>query len=340
MPNRHRRPSAVLTYTCQSCDVTRQVTSWTSRPLSRRAVVGGFAGLALASRHNVGAAQSRLPAFIVRHGYATENTIVQTGWLHAAEDWYLTDGAESGGSRVYAVAAGEVVFAGYDYPGLVVIIEHASDLYSMYGHLDNAVSVEPGQVVEPGQFIGTILTRSGGRVPSHLHFEIRDFLINPVVNGQTPSYGVHCGVNCPPGPGYWPMSAPDHPTALGWRNPSHVINGRAYPGGVPPRAEVVAAELVPAAVGLWSAPPSEPGAAVIGSLPVQSGERFRLLAIAAGPEASEATSAEGYEVWYQIQVNLGERAWVQAMMPSLTDTGADGRPSALVLAFLLDALAE
>jgi murein DD-endopeptidase MepM/ murein hydrolase activator NlpD len=60
--------------------------------------------------------------FIVRHGYCCENTIVQTGWWHTAEDWYVTEG-ETGGSRVYAVAAGEVVFAGYDYPGLVIMIQ-------------------------------------------------------------------------------------------------------------------------------------------------------------------------------------------------------------------------
>lgn len=351
MPNRHRRPAAVLTYTCQGCAATRAVTAWPSRRLSRRALLGGMTGLAVASRAVPGHAQTSAPAFsypmgipgrpladglIVRHGYACENTIVQTGWLHTAEDWYLTNGAETGGSRVYAAGAGEVVFAGYDYPGLVIIIQHAPDLYSMYGHLDNAAAVELGQGVERGQLLGTVLTQIGRRVPSHLHFEMRDFLINPIVNGQSPSHGVHCGFECPPGPGYWPLSAPEHPTEIGWRNPSHVINGRAYAGGVPPRAEVVAAELVPAAVDLWSVPPTALGAEVTGSLQVQAGQRFRLLAIAAGAESSVATSAEGYEVWYQIQVSFGERAWVRALEPSLTDAGADGRPSAVVLAFLPD----
>ncbi|MBA2519556.1 MAG: M23 family metallopeptidase [Chloroflexia bacterium] len=351
MPNRHRRPEPVLTYACHGCATTGQAATRLIHPVSRRTLLRGMAGLALAARYAPAAAQSLGPAFsypmgisgqalgdglIVRHGYACENTIVQTGWLHTAEDWYRTNGAETGGSRVYTVGAGEVVFAGYDYPGLVVIVEHAPDLFSMYGHLDYAVAVELGQVVDRGQLIGTVLTQIGRRVPSHLHFEMRNFFINPVVNGENPSHGVHCGVNCPPGPGYWPTSAPEHPTAIGWRNPSHVINGRAFAGGVPPRAEVVVAELAPAAVDLWSAPATEPGAEVSGSLAVRPGERFRLLNVSAGPEASAETSANGYQVWYEIQFKVGERTWVQAAVPSLTDTGADGRPSAVVLAFLPD----
>ena len=116
-----------------------------------------------------------------------------------------------------------VVFAGSDYPGRVVIVRHADDLFSMYGHLDYALLVEVGDVVERGQPLGAILARTDGRAPSHLHFEIRTFLTTPEVNGDAPRYGFACGVDCPPGPGYWPIDAPEHPSVIGWRNPTHLI---------------------------------------------------------------------------------------------------------------------
>src|SRR5688572_24134719 len=80
------------------------------------------------------------------------------GWLHTGEDWYFPEG-ETGGLGVSAAAAGEVVFAGSEYPGLVVIVQHPDGLFSMYGHLDYTLAVEPGQAIERGQLLGTILTR-------------------------------------------------------------------------------------------------------------------------------------------------------------------------------------
>jgi hypothetical protein len=41
---------------------------------------------------------------------------------------------------------------------------------------------------------------------------------------------------------------------------------------------------------------------IAGDLPLAAGDRYRLLNIATGPEASEATSAEGYRLWYRIIV--------------------------------------
>ncbi len=93
-------------------------------------------------------------------------------------------------------------------------------------------------------------------------------------------------------------------------------------------------------VELWSSPPGLGDAAFVGALPVTPGDRFRLLAIEAGPEDSNQSSAEGYQVWYQILVAGGERAWVQAAVPSSMDTGSDGRPSGVVYALLLDASAS
>jgi hypothetical protein len=270
---------------------------------------------------------------LVRHGYATENTWYNPGWLHTGEDWYLPEG-ETGGMSVSAVAAGEVVFAGSDYPGLVVIVEHPDGLYAMYGHLDYALAVEAGQSVERGQRLGTVLTRTDGLAPSHLHFELRTFFTTPEVNGNAPRYGVACGVDCPPGPGYWPLDAPEHPSDIGWRNPTHVINRRAWPDGVPAGIEVVVAETAPESTSLWTAPSDRDDAEFIGNVSLNLGARYPLLAIDAGEENALGTSAEAYRVWYQIDVPPSGEAWIQAAVPVDYDTGSDGRRSSVRFDFL------
>jgi murein DD-endopeptidase MepM/ murein hydrolase activator NlpD len=270
---------------------------------------------------------------LVRHGYATENTWYNPGWLHTGEDWYLPE-AETGGMGVYAAAAGEVVFAGSEYPGLVVIVEHPGGLYSMYGHLDYALAVEAGQSVERGQLLGSILTRGDGLAPSHLHFEIRIFFTTPEVNGNVPRYGVGCGFDCPPGPGYWPIDAPEHPSGMGWRNPTHVINRRSWPGGVPEGTEVVVSVTAPETTPLWSAPEDVEGAERVGNLSLEPGERYPLHELVTGDEAATGTSAEAYRLWNRIALANGEFAWVQAAVPSVNDTGSDGRPSSVRFDFL------
>jgi murein DD-endopeptidase MepM/ murein hydrolase activator NlpD len=268
--------------------------------------------------------------FIVRHGYATENTWYNPGWWHTGEDWYLVEG-DTGGTGVYAAGAGEVVFAGFDYPGPVVIIAHDDDLYSMYGHLDYTLSVGAGDVVERSQHIGTVLARTDGIAPSHLHFEIRTFVTTPEVNGNAHRYDVGCGHECPPGPGYWPIDAPEHPSAMGWRAPVHVI-GRHTPAG--DGTEVVVAMTAPEAVDVWSSPTSDSGTGPLASLSLRPGDRYPLLGIDAGPEASDETSAEAYHLWYQIARPDGTKGWVQAVVPSSHDTGSDGRPSSLQFVLL------
>ena len=106
---------------------------------------------------------------------------------------------ETGALQVYAAAAGEVVCAGSESSGLVVIIKHPDGLFPMYGHLDYALAVETGQSVECGQRLGSILTRTDDLIPSNLHFEMRTFFTTPQVNGNAPRYGVACGFDCPPG---------------------------------------------------------------------------------------------------------------------------------------------
>ena len=322
--------------------------------VTRRGVVGASLATVLASGLRSVGAQSAAPLisypvglpgrvpgddFLVRHGYATENTWYLPGYWHAGEDWYTADGGDAAGAGVYAAAAGEVVFAGSDYPGRVVIVRHAPDLYSMYGHLDYALSVAEGDRVERGQLLGAILARTDGRAPSHLHFEMRTFLTASEVNGAAPRYGFACGVDCPPGPGYWPIDAPEHPSAMGWRNPTHVVNRRAWPRGVSAGTEVVVSASAPGSTPLWTAPGGAAAAELVAETPLRAGDRYPLLAVAVGAEDTTGTSAEAYRVWYRIAFASVETGWVQAVVPSANDTGSDGRPSSLRFDFLPAAVA-
>jgi murein DD-endopeptidase MepM/ murein hydrolase activator NlpD len=315
---------------------------------SRRAILRGSIAAALSARIRPVSAQSKEPAFsipiglpgrtlgdgfFIGHGYACENTWYNPRWLHTGEDWYMP-GRNTAGASVYAVAGGEVVFAGSDYPGRVVIVRHADDLYSMYGHLDYGLAVTTGATVTRGQLLGTVLDRTDGRAPSHLHFELRTFLTTPEVNGDAPRYGYGCGFNCPPGPGYWPIDAPEHPSAMGWRNPTHVIARHAFPDGPSADTEVVVASGAGETSELWSEPSDHVDAKLVGELPLNAGDRYRLLSVATGREASRETSAEGYRLWYRIVVPDVGRVWVQAARPSAHDTGADGRPSSVRFDFL------
>jgi murein DD-endopeptidase MepM/ murein hydrolase activator NlpD len=232
------------------------------------------------------------------------------------------------------VAAGEVVFAGSEYPGLVVIVQHPDGLYSMYGHLDYALAIEAGQSVERGQLLGSILTRTDGLAPSHLHFELRTFFTTPAVNGNAPRYGVACGFECPPGPGYWPLDALEHPSVIGWRNPTHVIAHRAWPSGVPDGSEAIVSETAPASTSLWSAPSVVDDAEILGDLSLSPGDRYPLLAVDVGEEASTGSSAETYRLWYRVALPDGNEGWVQAAVPSANDIGSDGRPSSVRFDFL------
>ena len=301
----------------------------------RHAIAARQPGSALVFSYPIGA-PDRPPGegFFIRHGFTTENTWYFPGHWHCGEDWYALAG-DSAGATVYAVADGEVVYTGGNYPGLVVIVQHEPELFSMYGHLDFAAPVAAGDTVHRGDPVGTVLAR-GDWVPNHLHFEVRTFLTNKIVNGSMPRYGFGCGVECPPGPGYWPIDAPDLPTDVGWRNPTHVINGRALPDDSAGLDVVVVPEPSAESVLLWTAPEGEEGSRQTGNLTLEPGERFPLLEIATGPEATRETTAEAYQVWYRIQPPDDEPAWLRAAVPWTFETGADGRPSSIRF-FLLPA---
>jgi murein DD-endopeptidase MepM/ murein hydrolase activator NlpD len=271
--------------------------------------------------------------FFIRHGDQVENTWYNPGYWHTGEDWYAIAG-DSAGARVYAIADGAVEYIGGNYPGRVVIVRHADDLYSMYGHLDPQVNTSVGAQVTRGELIGTVLRRSD-TTPSHLHFEIRTFLTSRAVNGSAPRYDFRCGVNCPPGPGYWPIQAPDLPSDLGWRTPAHVIAQRMYPPDAPGSLGqvVVASQPISPSIALWSGPPEDTARSVLDTLALRAGEHFPLLEVRADREDSHATSALGYQIWYAIGLTDGRTAWVQAAIPSTFEIGSDGRPSSVYFNF-------
>jgi len=271
--------------------------------------------------------------FFIRHGAQVENTWYNPGYWHTGEDWYAIEG-DTAGARIYAVADGEVVYADANYPGRVVIVRHADELYSMYGHLDPALSVRVGQRVVRGELIGTVLRR-GDATPDHMHFEMRTFLTAREVNGAAPRYPFRCGVHCPPGPGYWPIEAPDLPSDHGWRNPTHVLARRMAPadarGWI---GEVVfATRPVSRSVTLWSDAPGSAARQAIAELEPRPGERFSLLDVRAGPEDSRGTSALAYELWYRLGLPDGRTGWAQAAVASAFEIGGDGRPSSIYFNF-------
>jgi peptidase M23-like protein len=269
--------------------------------------------------------------FFIRHGVGVENTWYNPGYWHTGEDWYAIEG-DTAGARIYAIADGEVVYAGANYPGRVVLIRHPDDLYSMYGHLDPALAVEVGQQVARGELLGTVLRRDD-KTPNHLHFEIRTFLTEHEVNGDAPRYSFRCGVNCPPGPGYWPIDAPDLPSDLGWRNPTHVINRRMLLERAAGQV-VVATKPASDTITLWSAAPGQGERQPAGELALRPGERYLLLEAHVGSENSRETSARAYQLWYHIKLSDGRTGWVQAAVPSSFETGGDGRPSSVYFNFL------
>jgi murein DD-endopeptidase MepM/ murein hydrolase activator NlpD len=218
-----------------------------------------------------------------------------------------------------------------------VILAHPAGVFSMYGHLDPAVAVRVGDAVQRGSLLGTVLRR-GDAVPDHLHYEVRTFLTTTAVNGDQPRYAARCGPNCPPGPGYWPIAAPDHASDLGWRNPTHVVNGRNAPpiaqtGGT---ARVVAQPISPTLT-LWSAAPGGATPPIArGELSLLPGAALTLHAIDAGAEDTRGTSAAAYRLWYEISTADGRRGWVHAAVASSYETGSDGRAATVRFNLLFD----
>jgi hypothetical protein len=192
------------------------------------------------------------------------------------------------------------------------------------------LAVETGQRVTRGNRLGGVLSWPDDISRSHLHFEIRTFFLSDLINGDHPSHGFTCGYQCPPGPGYWPLDA-EHPSALGWLNPTHAIARRMFTNGVPDAATVVvptrpSGERADA----WSSPPWRSGARQVDTISLEPGMSFPLVQIIAGADDSRARSANGYRLWYRVALPDRERVWVQAASPSTDAVGLDGQPASVV----------
>ncbi|MEV2210614.1 M23 family metallopeptidase [Streptomyces sp. NPDC050997] len=112
-----------------------------------------------------------------------------SAWVAPVESYQLSAGFGSGGARwasrhtgqdfavpigtpVRAVGAGQVVKVSCGGAfGIEVVVEHVGGYYSQYAHLA-AVTVDQGEQVSPGQWIGQSGT-SGNSSGPHLHFEVR-----------------------------------------------------------------------------------------------------------------------------------------------------------------------
>lgn len=85
------------------------------------------------------------------------------------------------GTSVRSVYQGRTVFADwFQNYGLVVIVNHGNDFFTIYGHLD-VVSVRTGEWVDAGTEVGTV-GETGSLIGPSLYFEIREGseAVNPV----------------------------------------------------------------------------------------------------------------------------------------------------------------
>ena len=75
-------------------------------------------------------------------------------------------------TKIYAVAAGTVTFAGYksDY-GYLVVIDHGNGLSTAYAHA-SVLGVSKGDKVSAGETIA-LVGSTGYSTGNHVHFEVR-----------------------------------------------------------------------------------------------------------------------------------------------------------------------
>jgi septal ring factor EnvC (AmiA/AmiB activator) len=96
---------------------------------------------------------------------------------HPVYDTYtLQKGIEidaGAGAAVQAVYEGRVRYADwFQNYGLVVILDHGGDYFTIYGHLES-IAVRPGDWVDPGGRLGTV-GETGSLAGPSLYFEIRE----------------------------------------------------------------------------------------------------------------------------------------------------------------------
>jgi murein DD-endopeptidase MepM/ murein hydrolase activator NlpD len=113
------------------------------------------------------------------------------------------DIAADSGEPVYAVADGEVIYAGNGLRGYgnVVILQHDGHLSSLYAH-NSALKVKQGDRVTQGTLLA-LLGSTGHSTGPHVHFEIRegDAAVNPrsvLPASKLADAGGHAAVDAPP----------------------------------------------------------------------------------------------------------------------------------------------
>ncbi|WP_367043661.1 M23 family metallopeptidase [Streptomyces sp. Je 1-332] len=116
-------------------------------------------------------------------------TVSTRAWTAPVETYELSAGFDSAGGRwshrhtgqdfavgigapVRSVGAGRVVSVSCGGAfGIAVLVEHEDGYYTQYAHLA-AVTVDQGERVDPGQWVGQAGT-TGNSTGPHLHFEVR-----------------------------------------------------------------------------------------------------------------------------------------------------------------------
>lgn len=129
------------------------------------------------------------PGYASAAGLAGEAYYRQFRAWHTGDDWNGPGPGDADlGLPVYAAAHGVVVVSDYFTPawGHIILVQHTlpngGKLWTQYAHLRERL-VQPGQVVERGQAIGSIGKGANDLWLAHLHFEIRQCDL-PAANWQ------------------------------------------------------------------------------------------------------------------------------------------------------------
>ena len=106
-------------------------------------------------------------------GYVTDsfgsrvNPVTQEESFH-----YGIDIAAAEGTTITAARSGQAVYCGDDeYYGNYIILKHAEDIFTVYGHCKE-ILIKEGDMIEVGDEIGTVGS-SGQSTGNHLHFGIK-----------------------------------------------------------------------------------------------------------------------------------------------------------------------
>jgi murein DD-endopeptidase MepM/ murein hydrolase activator NlpD len=152
-------------------------------PGVQAASVGAGAPLARVPRStqpNAGPYRWPLDAYIVSSEFGQ-----RWGKMHKGIDL-----AAESGEPVYAIADGQVIYAGDGLRGYgnVVIIEHDGRMSSLYAH-NSELKVKKGDTVSQGTLIA-LLGSTGHSTGPHVHFEIRegDTAVDPATVLPTPKF--------------------------------------------------------------------------------------------------------------------------------------------------------